>query len=90
MSKQTFIVGIDTDKVTFEEWIAEHDAKVRGKAIKDEKLEDLTITKMTEKLLEAFCDTRCKYSAGPIPEGKTDNWLFEEGSPCETCPLNYF
>lgn len=34
MSKQTFIVGVDTDKKSFEEWIAEHDAKVRAEAYK--------------------------------------------------------
>lgn len=41
-----------------------------------------------ESIIEEVCDKICKYSAGPIPEGKTDNWLFEKGSPCENCPLN--
>ncbi len=34
MSKQTFIVGVDTDKATFDDWIREHDKEVRAEAIK--------------------------------------------------------
>lgn len=33
MSKQTFIVGVDTDKETFEDWIAEHNAEVRAEVM---------------------------------------------------------
>ena len=40
MSKQTFIVDIDTDKATFEEWIKEHDKEVRAETIKQLGLEN--------------------------------------------------
>lgn len=47
-----------------------------------------TIREQLEDICEEVCDKICKYPDMPVPEGKTDNWLFEEGSPCEDCPLN--
>ncbi len=47
-----------------------------------------TITDVLESVKEDMCNNYCKYSNGPIPEGKDDNWLFEDGSPCDNCPLN--
>ena len=46
---------------------------------------DKSITEILEEVKEAMCDDYCKY-----PNMKNDNedWLFEKGSPCETCPLN--
>ena len=48
----------------------------------------MTITQQFEEIIEEMCDKYCKYPEMPIPEGKDEGWLCEEGSPCETCPLN--
>lgn len=48
----------------------------------------MTITQQIEEIKEKMCDKYCKYPEQPIPEGKDKDWLFEEGSPCDTCPLN--
>jgi hypothetical protein len=53
-----------------------------------EKGEFMSITEQIEKVKEEMCSSYCKYPDQEIPEGKTEDWLFEEGSPCENCPLN--
>lgn len=40
-----------------------------------------------EKILGEMCDQYCKWPFEPVPEGKEDGWLFEDGSPCDKCPL---
>lgn len=36
-----------------------------------------------------MCDKYCKYPEKPIPEGKTEDWLWiDDDSPCINCPLN--
>lgn len=40
-----------------------------------------------EKAMEEFCDHYCRYPYMPVPEGKTEDWLYEEGSPCSQCPF---
>lgn len=45
-----------------------------------------TITEQFEEIIEGICDRYCKY---PQESGHEDNpdWLFEDDSPCNTCPL---
>lgn len=44
---------------------------------------------LRENVFSEICDKICKYSSAPVPEGKTEDWLFEdEDSPCNSCPLN--
>ena len=43
---------------------------------------------LKETIITDICTNYCKYPEMPIPEGKDANWLAEDGSPCETCPLN--
>lgn len=44
-----------------------------------------SITEILKEIKEAMCDNYCKY---PDMKNDNENWLFEDGSPCETCPLN--
>lgn len=46
-----------------------------------------SITAILENVKNEMCDHYCKYP-GVIPEGKDENWLFEDDSPCMNCPLN--
>lgn len=46
---------------------------------------DKTITEILEEVKKSMCDDYCKY---PNMKNDNENWLFEKGSPCETCPLN--
>lgn len=49
----------------------------------------MSVTELIEKVKEDMCNGYCKYSNAPIPEGKTEDWLYEdEDSPCNDCPLN--
>ena len=48
-----------------------------------------TITEILEDVKEKMCNDYCKYPNQPTPEGKDEDWLFEdEESPCVKCPLN--
>lgn len=51
------------------------------------KQEPKTITKMLEDIAQEMCDGFCKYTAMEPPEGKDENWLMEDDSPCQMCPL---
>lgn len=44
-----------------------------------------TLEETLEEVKEAMCNHYCKY---PDMENDNEDWLFEKGSPCETCPLN--
>ena len=46
------------------------------------------ITEILEETLAEMCDNYCKYPEMPIPEGKSEDWLFDADSPCNNCPLN--
>lgn len=46
------------------------------------------IKKICEEVAAEICDHYCKYPTMPAPEGKTEDWLMEDGGPCENCPLN--
>lgn len=35
-----------------------------------------------------ICNDFCKYPIMPIPEGSDSDWLFSDGSPCVSCPMN--
>ena len=48
----------------------------------------MTISEQIESIKERVCDCICKYTVMPIPEGKNDDWLFDDDSPCKDCPLN--
>jgi len=50
--------------------------------------ESKTLSQIFEDIKSGVCDGICKYTHAPAPEGKTEDWLYEDGSPCETCPLN--
>lgn len=48
-----------------------------------------SITEQIEEICDEICDHYCKYPYEPIPEGKTEDWLFtDDDSPCVNCPLN--
>lgn len=47
-----------------------------------------SISEILTETVEAMCSNYCKYPDMPVPEGKNEDWLSEDGSPCETCPLN--
>lgn len=48
------------------------------------------ISDILEEVREDMCNNYCKYPNMPVPEGKTEDWLFDdEDSPCNDCPLNY-
>lgn len=49
---------------------------------------DISITKILEEVCSEMCDKYCKYPTMPIPEGKTEEWLYEDDGPCDNCPLN--
>ena len=47
-----------------------------------------TITEQIEDICGEICDNYCKYPNEPIPDGKTEDWLFtDDDSPCNKCPL---
>ena len=48
---------------------------------------DKKITEILEEVIAEMCDHYCKYPE-MTPEGESEDWLWEEGSPCENCPLN--
>lgn len=49
----------------------------------------MSVSDIIEKTKTEMCDHYCRYPKEPIPEGKSENWLFEDDdSPCMTCPLN--
>lgn len=51
-------------------------------------MSEITVTDLIgEELASVFCDKYCKYPSMPIPEGKSEDWLFEDDSPCVTCPF---
>lgn len=48
-----------------------------------------SITQQIEDVKNEMCDKYCKYPEKPIPEGKTEDWLWcDDESPCHNCPLN--
>lgn len=50
---------------------------------------EVTITQKIEQVKEKMCDEYCKYSCMNPPEGKDEDWLWnDEDSPCNNCPLN--
>lgn len=54
---------------------------------KKEQQEPKTISQMLEDIAHEMCDHYCKYSAMEPPEGKDENWLLDDDSPCQMCPL---
>lgn len=46
------------------------------------------LNSLVEAVQQEMCDNFCKYPEMQPPEGKDENWLVEDGSPCEKCPLN--
>lgn len=51
-------------------------------------MKGITIAELLdEKVAAVFCDEYCKYPSMPIPEGKSEDWLFEDDSPCLKCPF---
>lgn len=49
----------------------------------------MSISECIEQVKTEVCKDYCKYPNMEPPEGKDENWLFEEEeSPCLTCPLN--
>lgn len=47
-----------------------------------------TVVEVLEEVCAEICNKYCKYPDMPVPEGKTEDWLLEEGGPCDTCPMN--
>lgn len=53
----------------------------------EENLKAISI--QLQDIASEFCDNYCKYTAAPRPEGKSEDWLWEdEDSPCNNCPIN--
>lgn len=48
----------------------------------------MTVTQIIEEVIAEVCDKICRYTISAPPEGKDDNWLIEDDSPCHECPLN--
>jgi len=48
----------------------------------------MTVTQIIDDVIAEVCEKICRYTHEPPPEGKDDDWLYEEGGPCENCPLN--
>lgn len=49
----------------------------------------MSILETLEDVKQRMCDGYCKYAHSPVPEGKSEDWLFEDDdSPCINCPLN--
>ena len=47
------------------------------------------VLKIFEEVCQKMCNEYCKYPLEPVPEGKTEDWLWgDEDSPCRSCPLN--
>lgn len=46
------------------------------------------IVRIIEKTCNKMCDSYCKYPLMDPPEGKNEDWLYEDDSPCCNCPLN--
>lgn len=46
-----------------------------------------TIPQMLEEIAHDICDHYYKYSAMEPPEDKDENWLMDDDSPCQMCPL---
>lgn len=48
-----------------------------------------SISEQLEAVKSEMCDKYCKWPEKPIPEGKTEDWLWiDDASPCINCPLN--
>lgn len=47
---------------------------------------DKSITEILEETKAEMCDKYCKYPYEPIPEGRDDDWMFND--ICPNCPLN--
>ena len=47
----------------------------------------MSVTEKLEEVKERMCDSYCKYPCMEPPEGKDENWLTDEDSPCRDCPL---
>ncbi len=49
----------------------------------------MTITQQIERIKEEICNKYCKWPEKEPPEGKTEEWLYEdEDGPCNSCPFN--
>lgn len=100
MSKQTFIVGIDTECKDFNEWIEEHDRRLRREALEEvwERLqkEEIECEKLmlvpswlsTVRIVKELKECKgCKYYFKDIdaPEGSEDCHWSPNGEEDE-CP----
>lgn len=71
-------------------------AILRAKTYEEEKMEQVDniqllskrIADILEEVKGDMCDNYCKYPTQTPPEGKDEDWLFDDDSPCQTCPLN--
>lgn len=60
-----------------------------GKRLIGEEEPFKSITAVLEQTKEEMCNNYCKYPNQPAPDGKTEDWLYEDDdSPCQSCPLN--
>jgi len=52
----------------------------------------MSITDILEQAKADMCNHYCKYPLQEAPKNEdgtpNNEWLFEEGTPCENCPLN--
>lgn len=52
-------------------------------------VENKSVTEIMEEVRDEICNHYCKYPIQPIPEGKTEDWLFDDpDSPCQNCLLD--
>ena len=47
-----------------------------------------TVEQILEEVREEICDKYCKYPEQTPPEGKDDDWLMDDDSPCLYCPMS--
>ena len=48
----------------------------------------MSISECIEQVKTEICRDYCKYTGMEPPEGKDENWMYEEDSPYLTCPIN--
>ncbi len=92
------LLGLDKLKLSYYEDLSQEErAQLKadyeernGESISYKELEEtykgvIMKAEILEEVKKSMCDDYCKYSN---MENDNEDWLFEKGSPCETCPLN--
>lgn len=46
-----------------------------------------TVTEKINEIKEKMCSQYCKYPCMTPPDDKDEDWLMDDDSPCNGCPL---